>query len=162
APLRPRRRADLRPRGDGGRRLRGRRRPRPDRRHGAAQAGARRRQALHAEGLSRDYATRPVWPTVHRPRRDARSASAAGAAIVTASAWVCLIFPLAAALAIALLGERISRRGAGYLATASCGASFIAAVVDFGYLMSRSPGARVGHYSTAWSWLTAGSLDFGL
>jgi hypothetical protein len=33
-------------------------------------------------------------------------------------AWVCLLAPLAGAVAITVLGTRISRRGAAYLSTA--------------------------------------------
>jgi len=78
-----------------------------------------------------------------------------------AAAWTCLLAPLAAALVITLAGNRITRRGAGYLATASAGVSFVAAVVAFALLLGDAPAKRA-HVSTAWSWLTAGKLDFGL
>ena len=78
-----------------------------------------------------------------------------------AAAWFCLLAPLGAALAITLAGNRITRRGAGYLATASVAASFMAAVVAFALLLGDSPEQRY-HPSTLWSWLTAGQLDFGL
>src|SRR3954471_6338203 len=77
------------------------------------------------------------------------------------AAWICLLSPLAAALAITLCGNRISRRGAGYLATLSVAVSFVAAVVSFAGLLGDEPEQRY-HPSTAWSWLTAGGLDFGL
>jgi NADH-quinone oxidoreductase subunit L len=80
---------------------------------------------------------------------------------VVAAAWICLVSPLAAALTIALCGTRISRRGAGYLATASVAISFVAALVAFAELLGDSPKHRY-HPSTLWSWLTAGQLDFGL
>jgi NADH-quinone oxidoreductase subunit L len=80
---------------------------------------------------------------------------------MTAAAWVCLLAPLAGAVAIALFGTRISRRGAGYLASASVLASFAAAVIAFVGLLGEGEHHR-SHASTAWSWLTAGSLDFGL
>jgi NADH-quinone oxidoreductase subunit L len=80
---------------------------------------------------------------------------------VIAAAWICLLSPLAAALAITLCGTRISRRGAGYFATASTLVSFVAAVVAFVSLLGDSPEERY-HPSTLWSWLTAGQLDFGL
>jgi NADH-quinone oxidoreductase subunit L len=60
-----------------------------------------------------------------------------------------------------LAGNRITRRGAGYLATGSVGVSFVAAVVTFAVLLGDSPDDR-SHPSTLWSWLTAGQLDFGL
>jgi len=78
-----------------------------------------------------------------------------------AAAWICLLTPLGAALAITLAGNRITRRGAGYLATASVAASFVSAVVVFALLLGDSPEHR-SHSSTLWSWLTAGQLDFGL
>jgi NADH-quinone oxidoreductase subunit L len=80
---------------------------------------------------------------------------------VIAAAWICLLSPLAAALLITLSGNRLSRRGAGYLATLSVGVSFVAAVVAFAGLLGDSPEHRY-HPSTLWSWLTAGQLDFGL
>jgi NADH-quinone oxidoreductase subunit L len=80
---------------------------------------------------------------------------------VIVAAWICLISPLAAAFAITLSGNRLSRRGAGYLATTSVVVSFVAAVVAFVALLGDSPSNRY-HPSTLWSWLTAGQLDFGL
>jgi NADH-quinone oxidoreductase subunit L len=77
------------------------------------------------------------------------------------AAWTCLLAPLGAALAITFAGNRITRRGAGYLATFSVGVSFVAAVVAFFELLGDSPEHRY-HPSTLWSWLTAGQYDFGL
>src|SRR5438552_14127998 len=75
--------------------------------------------------------------------------------------WICLFLPLGATLAITVAGNRISRRGAGYLATLSVALSFAAAVAAFVSMLGKSPGNR-SEASTAWSWLTAGNLDFGL
>ena len=77
------------------------------------------------------------------------------------AAWICLLTPLGAALLITLCGTRLSRRGAGYLATVSVAVSFVAAVVAFVALLGDSPEDRY-HPSTLWQWLTAGQLDFGL
>ena len=77
------------------------------------------------------------------------------------AAWICLISPLAAAFLITLGWNRLSRRGAGYLATLSVAVSFVAAIVSFAGLLGDSPEQRY-HPSTLWSWLTAGQLDFGL
>jgi NADH-quinone oxidoreductase subunit L len=77
------------------------------------------------------------------------------------AAWICLLTPLGAALLITLCGSRLSRRGAGYLATVSVAVSFVAAVVTFVALLGDSPKDRY-HPSTLWQWLTAGQLDFGL
>ncbi len=80
---------------------------------------------------------------------------------MAAAAWTCLFAPLGAAVAIALLGNRLSRRGAGYLASASVLASFVAALVSFALLFGETPDER-SHPSTLWRWLTAGDLVFGL
>ena len=48
--------------------------------------------------------------------------------MIAAAAWVCLLAPLAAVLAIALGGKRMPRRAAGYLATSSTLIAFAAAV----------------------------------
>ena len=77
------------------------------------------------------------------------------------AAWICLISPLAAAFLITLAANRLSRRGAGYLATLSVAVSFVAAIVSFAGLLGDSPNHRY-HPSTLWNWLTAGQLDFGL
>jgi NADH-quinone oxidoreductase subunit L len=77
------------------------------------------------------------------------------------AAWICLATPLAATLAIALAGNRISRRGAGYLSTATTMISFGAAVVAFVIMLGESPDARA-HATTSWTWLSAGQYSFGL
>src|SRR6188508_880479 len=77
------------------------------------------------------------------------------------AAWICLLTPLGAALLITLAGTRISRRGAGFLATSSVAVSFVAAIVAFVGLLGDSPSHRY-QPSTLWPWLTAGPLDFGL
>ena len=56
--------------------------------------------------------------------------------MITAS-WICLWSPLAAALAITLLGQRLTRRGAGFLASGSVLVSFIGALVAFIGLLAR-------------------------
>ena len=69
-----------------------------------------------------------------------------------AAAWICLVAPLGAAVAITVAGQRLSRRGAGYLATASVGISFVAALVSFSVLLGDPPHDR-SHPSTLWRWL---------
>jgi len=78
-----------------------------------------------------------------------------------AAAWICLFAPLGAAIAITLAGQRLTRRGAGYLATTSVGMSFVAALVSFAGLLGDSPSQRY-HPSTLWRWLTAGPYHFDL
>jgi NADH-quinone oxidoreductase subunit L len=80
---------------------------------------------------------------------------------VIVAAWICLVAPLAAALLITVCGTRITRRGAGYLATSSVLASFVAALVALFALWGENPDERQ-HASTAWEWLTAGSFHAGL
>jgi NADH-quinone oxidoreductase subunit L len=78
-----------------------------------------------------------------------------------ASAWVCLLSPLAAAALITLGGAWITRRQAGYLATLSVLVSFVAALIAFFKLLDESPDDR-SHTSTLWTWLTAGDFRVGL
>jgi NADH-quinone oxidoreductase subunit L len=80
---------------------------------------------------------------------------------VIAAAWICLFAPLAAAVLITLGGTRWSRRGAGYLATASVAVSFVAALVDFFSIVGNPDDERV-HFTTAWTWLAVGNFNVGL
>ena len=77
------------------------------------------------------------------------------------AAWICLFLPLAGALAITLAGNTINRRAAGIIATGSVAGAFVAAVWSFVAMLGRDEEERA-QASTAWSWLTAGNLDFGL
>src|SRR5919202_772353 len=81
--------------------------------------------------------------------------------LVITAAWICLASPLAAALAITLSGNRISRRGAGYLATFATLVSFVCACTAFFALWGDAPDDR-SHYSTVWSGLESGSFSAGL
>jgi NADH-quinone oxidoreductase subunit L len=76
-------------------------------------------------------------------------------------AWICLLSPLAAACLITLGGTRLSRRAAGYLATASCFVAFGGAVASFIGLLGRD-GSQRELVSTAWLWVTGGSYQSGL
>ena len=80
---------------------------------------------------------------------------------VSVTAWICLLSPLAAAVLIALAGNRLTRRGAGYLATTSTFVSFGAALVGFLSLLGEHPEER-SDVTTAWTWLKAGSFEAGL
>ncbi len=77
------------------------------------------------------------------------------------AAWICLFLPLAGALVITLAGNTINRRAAGIIATGSVAGAFVAAVWSFVAMLGRDEAERA-QASTAWSWLTAGNLDFGL
>jgi NADH-quinone oxidoreductase subunit L len=78
-----------------------------------------------------------------------------------AAAWVCLLAPLGAAVALTLGGTRWSRRGAGYLATLSVATSFVAAAVAFFSILGEETEQRT-HLSTGWTWLEAGNFNVGL
>ena len=80
---------------------------------------------------------------------------------VASAAWVCLLAPLAGALLITLAGNRLSRRGAGYLATLSTTVSFVAALVGFVSMLGEDAEER-SHVTTAWTWLRAGEFEAGL
>jgi NADH-quinone oxidoreductase subunit L len=80
---------------------------------------------------------------------------------LVAPAWLCLLAPLAGTVAITLLGNRISRKGAAWLATTSVFVAFGGAVATFVQLWSRSPDERT-HLSVAWTWLQAGNFKADL
>ena len=75
-------------------------------------------------------------------------------------AWICLLSPLAAAGMITLAGGRITRRGAGYLATLSCFVAFGGAIASFVGLLEHNGGHR-NIVSTAWTWISGGSYQSG-
>jgi NADH-quinone oxidoreductase subunit L len=75
-------------------------------------------------------------------------------------AWICLLAPLAASALITLAGGRLSRRGAGYLATLSCLVAFGGALTTFIVLLGRDPSQRTA-VSTAWTWISGGSYRSG-
>jgi NADH-quinone oxidoreductase subunit L len=78
-----------------------------------------------------------------------------------ATAWICLLSPLAAAVLITLGGTRITRRQAGYLATLSVLVSFVTALITF-FRMLDEPAEERSHVSTLWTWLSAGDFQVGL
>src|SRR5919201_4377637 len=78
---------------------------------------------------------------------------------MAAPAWICLFSPLGAAALIVALGQRITRRGAAYLATAAVGISFCASLATFSIMLGRSDRTEV---TTLWTWLSAGSFHAGL
>jgi NADH-quinone oxidoreductase subunit L len=80
---------------------------------------------------------------------------------VIAAAWIALFAPAAAVVAIALAGTRITRFQAGLLASGATLVSFVCSVVTFVALLSEESEERV-HFSTLWTWLSAGDLRFGM
>jgi NADH-quinone oxidoreductase subunit L len=75
-------------------------------------------------------------------------------------AWTALFSPAAAVVAIALLGDRISRYAAGLVASGATLLSFLCTVAIFVGLLGREPEDR-SELSTPWTWLTAGDLRIG-
>ena len=80
---------------------------------------------------------------------------------MAAASWICLLLPLASALAITLAGTAITRRVAAYVSTLTTMGAFAAAVVVFVEMLSKSPSSR-GSTTTSWTWLSAGQYHFGL
>jgi NADH-quinone oxidoreductase subunit L len=80
--------------------------------------------------------------------------------MVDTASWVCLLLPLAAALAITLAGTRPSRRVTAYVSTLTTMGAFVAAVIAFIGLLGESPDERV-NTTTSWTWLSAGPYHFG-
>jgi len=78
---------------------------------------------------------------------------------VTGAAWTALVSPAVAVVLIALAGERITRRGAGFLAAGATLVSFVATLVVFFALLGRDAEER-SESSTLWTWLSAGDLRF--
>ena len=80
---------------------------------------------------------------------------------MVAGAWVCLLAPLAGALAITLAGQRITRRLAGWISTLTTFVAFGGALVSFFSLWAEDPEGRE-RVSTAYTWLAAGDFEVGL
>jgi NADH-quinone oxidoreductase subunit L len=78
-----------------------------------------------------------------------------------AGAWVCLLAPLAGALLITVLGERISRQTAAWLSTLSVFTAFAGAAAAFVGLLGRGHEERE-QVTTAWTWLGTENFDVGL
>ena len=76
-------------------------------------------------------------------------------------AWLCLLAPLGGTILITLLGTRITRRTAAWLATASVFVAFGGAVWAFLELQAQDPRSRTD-ITTAWTWLQSGNFHAGL
>ena len=75
-----------------------------------------------------------------------------------AGAWVCLLSPLAGAIAITLAGRRISRRTAAWISVLTTFVAFGGALVAFAGLWAADPSDRE-QVSTAYTWLSSGNFD---
>jgi NADH-quinone oxidoreductase subunit L len=80
---------------------------------------------------------------------------------VIAAAWIALFAPAAAVVVIALAGMRVTRFQAGLIASGATLVSFACSVVTFVLLLAEEPEER-GHFSTLWTWLSAGDLRVGM
>ena len=80
---------------------------------------------------------------------------------MTAGAWICLLAPLAGALAITLLGTAISRRIAAWISTISVFTAFAGAVVAFVGLLGREHEERQV-VTSAWTWLATPTFKVDL
>jgi len=76
-------------------------------------------------------------------------------------AWVCLLSPLVGAVAITLVGGRISRRTAGWISTLTTFVAFGGALVAFFGLWAADPADRE-QVSTAYTWLESGDFQVEL
>jgi NADH-quinone oxidoreductase subunit L len=81
--------------------------------------------------------------------------------VLNTAAWVCLLLPLGAAVAITAADQRITRRLAAYLSTATTMGAFVAAIVVFVKLHDEGTFHR-SNSTTSWTWLSAGTYHFGL
>jgi NADH-quinone oxidoreductase subunit L len=79
---------------------------------------------------------------------------------MTYGSWLCLLAPLGATILITLCGTRIPRLAAAWISTASVFVAFGGALWAFFSL--RSQAGRFGQYTTAWTWLQAGSFKVPL
>src|SRR5438132_3593209 len=80
---------------------------------------------------------------------------------MNAAAWVCLLLPLASAVAITAGGTAIPRRVTGYVSTLTTMGAFAAAAVAFFVMLGENADQRA-HATTSWTWLSAGQYHFGL
>jgi len=76
-------------------------------------------------------------------------------------AWVCLLSPLAGAVAITLAGGRISRSTAAWISVLTTLVAFAGALVAFFGLWAADPSDRE-QVSTAYTWLAAGDFEVQL
>ncbi|HVS86369.1 MAG TPA: NADH-quinone oxidoreductase subunit L [Gaiellaceae bacterium] len=79
---------------------------------------------------------------------------------MSGGAWLCLLSPLAGALAITTGGTAISRRTAAWISTGTTFLAFAGAV--WAFLSLRSQSGHHGELTTAWTWLQSGSFKVGL
>src|SRR5436305_1019363 len=80
---------------------------------------------------------------------------------MTTFAWLVLLFPLLGSIVCGLGYRALPGRSAGWIGTGAIGLSFVAALVVFADLMSRSPDQRAAT-SSLWDYASAGGLNIKL
>src|SRR4051794_35873167 len=80
---------------------------------------------------------------------------------MTTFAWLVLLFPLLGSIVCGVGYRALPGRSAGWVGTGAIGLSFIAAIVVFADLMSRSPDHRAAT-SSLWDYASAGGLSIKL
>src|SRR5215213_11842423 len=73
------------------------------------------------------------------------------------AAWIALVSPAAAVLLIALAGERITGRAAGWVASLSALTAFVCSAIVFFVLLGENPEERTHNTSTLFTWLSSGA-----
>ena len=81
--------------------------------------------------------------------------------MIAAGGWLCLLAPLAGALAITLAGTHIPRRTAAWISTLSVFVGFAGALVALVQVVGESADERE-HMSTAYTWLAAGKFHVAM
>jgi NADH-quinone oxidoreductase subunit L len=90
---------------------------------------------------------------------------------MTGGSWLCLLAPLGGTILITLLGTRIPRVAAAWIATVSCFVAFAGAIWAFLGVHSTRPTVTLGllppfpargEITTAWTWLASGHFSVGL
>jgi NADH-quinone oxidoreductase subunit L len=87
---------------------------------------------------------------------------------MTYGSWLCLLAPLGGTILITLLGARIPRVAAAWIATTSVFAAFGGAIWAFLGVQGTADGSiggpfpDRGEFTTAWTWLQSGHFSVGL
>jgi NADH-quinone oxidoreductase subunit L len=79
---------------------------------------------------------------------------------VSIAAWIALFSPAAAVVLLALGGNRIPGRLAGWIASLSALVSFACSIVVFAFLLGKDAEDRAEQYSTLYTWISTGADRF--
>ncbi len=75
------------------------------------------------------------------------------------AAWIALFSPAAAVVLLAIGGNRIPRRLAGWIASSSALVSFACSAVVFSFLLGKDGEERAEQYSTLYTWVSTGASE---